>query len=271
MQSSLVQMVALTCHGNAVLRGIEPRLPRQEGTVSVLSKPINFIDGRIGAMGEVETYTLASSAEEWIGGLKERGIRGLRLRNHAQNQPLSDRLSDVFQGGGRQWKIEGLRNTGGSEFWLSRWDFLKRGALDGDWKVTYGLCELAKTEPAGFRTLEEIAADLRVALEEIKAFDEAQNCGFGKHFVEALRDLDGPAVDAKFWKYFCPRETLPQLAENLLEAAISAWVFGGMNSWNDMGFDGEIGTEYERISDRLYSLLNEAVEAAASSSLCSLT
>jgi len=40
-----------------------------------------------------------------------------------------------------------------------------------------------------------------------------------------------------------------------------------MGSWNDMGFDGGVQVEYERLSNQLFNLLNEAIEAAASSSM----
>jgi hypothetical protein len=53
----------------------------------------------------------------------------------------------------------------------------------------------------------------------------------------------------------------------MLKAAMSAWVFGGMGSWNDMGFPGETQKEYEQVSDKLFDLLNESMEAAATSSM----
>src|SRR5258706_16035148 len=46
-------------------------------------------------------------------------------------------------------------------------------------------------------------------------------------------------------------------------AAMSAWVFGGMGLWNDLGFDGADGQEYERVSETLFTIINEAIEIAA--------
>jgi hypothetical protein len=51
----------------------------------------------------------------------------------------------------------------------------------------------------------------------------------------------------------------------LLGAAETAWVFGGMGSWNDMGFHGETQTHYEEVSEELYKLVNKVIVASANS------
>lgn len=55
---------------------------------------------------------------------------------------------------------------------------------------------------------------------------------------------------------------MPLEAKQLLAAAQAAWVFGGMGSWNDLGFDGNDQQEYNELSDKLFSLLNQAVSNA---------
>ncbi|MCC6412891.1 MAG: hypothetical protein IT270_14600 [Saprospiraceae bacterium] len=52
-------------------------------------------------------------------------------------------------------------------------------------------------------------------------------------------------------------------ALQLLYAADSAWVFGGMGSWNDQSFeDKEVNGRYERLSALLYNAINGAIMAA---------
>ena len=58
----------------------------------------------------------------------------------------------------------------------------------------------------------------------------------------------------------------PQLETCLLDACQSAWVFGGMGSWNDLGFEGPEQTEYDRVSERLFTALNETIQSAANAS-----
>ncbi len=43
-------------------------------------------------------------------------------------------------------------------------------------------------------------------------------------------------------------------------------VFGGMGSWNDIGFEGDDQVLYDRLSEDLYRLLNVAIVAAANAS-----
>lgn len=167
------------------------------------------------------------------------------------------------------WRIEGIRGNGTSEFWLDRWEVGDRDSPDRRiWRVTYGLCEVSATEPFAARPLNEISTDLQTSLAEIRAFSEAQNCGgFTRCFDDGLRALADPMADVGYHKALFPDGSLSDLAASMLKAAQAAWVFGGMGSWNDMGFDGDVQMEYGRLSDSLFNLLNEAIEAAATSSI----
>jgi hypothetical protein len=39
-----------------------------------------------------------------------------------------------------------------------------------------------------------------------------------------------------------------------------------MGSWNDMGFDGADQKEYDRVSEQLFTEINEAIETGANAS-----
>lgn len=55
-------------------------------------------------------------------------------------------------------------------------------------------------------------------------------------------------------------------ALQLLFAAGTAWVFGGMGSWNDMGFkEKEIQENYLRLSRQLYESLLQSILATSNS------
>ena len=60
-----------------------------------------------------------------------------------------------------------------------------------------------------------------------------------------------------------PANSYPLAAKQLLFAAGNAWVFGGMGSWNDLGFDDcETNALYDRLSAQLYTCINTAVVVA---------
>jgi hypothetical protein len=52
----------------------------------------------------------------------------------------------------------------------------------------------------------------------------------------------------------------------MLDAVQTAWVFGGMGSWNDLGFDGEEQRTYDSLSEELCAALNMAVLEVVNSS-----
>jgi hypothetical protein len=69
-----------------------------------------------------------------------------------------------------------------------------------------------------------------------------------------------------YHKDLLPEGVIQDSATTLLDAVQSAWVFGGMGSWNDMGFDGDDQSEYIRVSEQLFQALNETIEEATNAS-----
>jgi hypothetical protein len=116
--------------------------------------------------------------------------------------------------------------------------------------------------------LESLASRFRAALAEVHGFSEKHECGtFTASFSQAIGTLDsGGEKRYGYHKDLAPDGCLPPLAMCLLDACQSAWVFGGMGSWNDMAFQGEVQKEYDRTSERLFLILNEVIQAAANAS-----
>jgi hypothetical protein len=110
--------------------------------------------------------------------------------------------------------------------------------------------------------------ELDITLSRIESFATRQNLEhFAKAFREARALLSSELPLSKtYYADLAPNPALPLDAKQLLAAAQAAWVFGGMGSWNDLGFDGEDQQEYGRLSDRLFSLLIDAVCSAVNSS-----
>ena len=62
-----------------------------------------------------------------------------------------------------------------------------------------------------------------------------------------------------------PAEVCSIEANAILDACQSCWVFAGMGSWNDMGFDGDDQKIYEEVSERLFQSATGAIVAATNS------
>ena len=107
--------------------------------------------------------------------------------------------------------------------------------------------------------------ELEAALENIEEFASSQGLNaFAMAFRKAADILhaNAPLRDV-YHSDLAQGANLPLVAMQLLGAAQAGWVFGGMGSWNDLGFEGGIQDEYIALSDRHFSLLNEAICAAS--------
>src|SRR6266566_642602 len=93
---------------------------------------------------------------------------------------------------------------------------------------------------------------------------------FTASFARAIETLDSDSAKHHgYHKDLIPNGAASGLATCLLDACQSAWAFGRMGSWNDMSFEGADQTEYDRVSEQLFSTLNETIQTAANVS-CAL-
>lgn len=273
MQGTIAQIVALVLEGNAALRGIESRgLDRAHSTMT-FCEFVRFVDLQETPAGWAETPA-ADDPVAWIDLLRQQDVSALRMtygpsgNAGADGSGVNDRMLVGFVGGGGRWLVE-ARRPGGCDYWESRWEVGDRQRTDRRiWQVTYGRiasdCAPGEIEPDD---LPALIAQFRALLEQIKAFaDRHALGGFASCFARGLEDLAADAPRHAFHKDLLNPALLPADALRLLSAAQSAWVFGGMGSWNDQGFDGEDQAVYERLSDALYQLINRAIVAAANSS-----
>jgi len=269
MNGPIAQLVALTCHGNAFLDGlVTPAFFPANSTCRFCDR-IRFVETRKPLLRKARQVVVAETPDGWIAQLRSRRATGLRLIRTAQDNPgISDRLSAGFVGGGGNWMLELPKPTGLSEFWAARWEVGDKNAPERRvWRVSYHQEGEYRTRPYQGRGLAVVLRDFRASLVAIHAFSAREKCDpFTQLFADALRALDSPEADIGYHKDLAVAGQLAPEAVSLLKAAMSAWVFGGMGSWNDLSFEGLRQQEYELASDGLFGVLNEAIEVAASSS-----
>jgi hypothetical protein len=215
---------------------------------------------------------VAEDPAAWFGYLKERGFNELRMSYGPSRRTdatgVADRMLAGFIGGGGRWLVQANRPSG-SDAWEARWTVGDRQRADQRiWQVTYG--RIAKNRPSEAAEpidLQALRNELRDALERIKAFASKQGLdNFAACFANGLEDLAAISPVHAFHKEFANPSLLPLEAIQLLSAAQSSWVFGGMGSWNDLGFDGEDQATYEALSEALYGTVNRAIVAATNAS-----
>ena len=254
MQVSIIRDLALVVVGNGMIAGHAPRHFWPDNNLFRYSKECVFLDK--------DHSVIAADPNAWLARIAK-DFDGLWLDYAERKKWVSDRMTVGFVGGGRRWLIGAVKGDT-TELWEGGDELGDKKApnhkiwnsgyvrLDADWKQ--------KREPAP--SLAEIRTALDDTLQQIGAFarkvkvDNFAQCFEDAHKALTARPRPDPMLAGA---------VLPEDAAQLWSAIGSAWVFGGMGSWNDMGFDGEDNTTYETLSDRLFSELNEAVAAVANS------
>jgi hypothetical protein len=110
-------------------------------------------------------------------------------------------------------------------------------------------------------------ATLAGALEAVRAFADRQGLKYwSKHFRRCLLRLSLEPQPLEDLLELLLLNRLPVPAVQLVNAAMAADVFGGMGSWNDLGFDGPDAQEYQEVSNRLLLAMKAAFRAGINSS-----
>ena len=270
MDGPLAQIVALTCHGNGLLRGLSIPQFFPANTTCRYVDSINFAARRKPLFGKEKEVVTSNTPDAWLAALPQRDASGIRLMRQPRNDPdFSDRMSAGLVGGGGTWMMQVLVSGGRmSEYWAARWEVWDRNAPQSRiWRVTYLLLARIATPPGQTRELSAIKRDLSDALTAIHSFATRENVtGFIECFADALHALDHPDAQMRnAYADLAPDGLLNDEQRSLLNASQRAWVFGAMGSWNDMGFDQVPQREYDAVSDRLFNVVTEAIAAVATS------
>jgi hypothetical protein len=115
---------------------------------------------------------------------------------------------------------------------------------------------------------EKIKDTLQQTLTAISEFAFKQNLqGWGEQFDKARAILESYSPEESYYhKDLIPLDNYSLTAKQILFSAGVSWVFGGMGSWNDLGFESKKDNEtYDRLSEQLYSNINQAIIAATNS------
>lgn len=268
MQGSIAQMAALAIYGNEFLRGRDIGSLWPTGSVFRFCNAVTFVS--LSDQGRVtEETSYAQDPLQWFAKLRGEGVLGLRLYVAGNDERIRDRVSVAFVGGGGRWLLEAVKPAV-SDAWEARWEVGDRQHPERRiWNVTYGRTLTNHSHIAPKQVGEEhLSGELKQVLNEIAAFAERQELkGWLKYFQSGLDVLasENPLASV-YHTDLAPQHALPLRSQQLLAVAQAAWVFGGMGSWNDLSFAGRDQEIYDRLSDRLFRLLVQAVVEGANSS-----
>jgi hypothetical protein len=269
MVGTLAQLVALIAHGNAFLdTGHEAQDFYPSNSTFQFCNKVGFV--KVKKLFGVKEFEVARTPVDWFSFLKANGCRRLSLLySPSSNPPFPDHKLAGLVGGGGTWYIaSGF--SGHADYWIGRWEVTDRNAADRRiWKVTYDrVAENAKSPEFQTYSLSSCEDKLEDTLKQTEAFALKHKLDFWagrfRDGLDALASED--PISLTYHKDLLPPEGYSLEAKRLLAASSRAWVFGGMGSWNDLGFeDKSENEEYERLSKELYAAINLCVERGANS------
>lgn len=268
MTGTFAQLISLVSFGNEFLNtGSLPENYYPENSTFQFCNSVQFVSFRKGLFSsKFKESVIATDPAKWFGLLKKEKCKKLYLLYQSSDQANGpDHKLAGFIGGGGTWLTEAIYSKH-SDFWANNWTVTNKDSKDRKiWSVKYGATAWDQPTQNLQFDLDTEKAGLYDALEKIGAFAKQHNLeNWSGVFERAQKALESENPAADFYhKDLIVTENCPLTARQLLFGAGMAWVFGGMGSWNDIGFDNaEDNQAYDDFSAALYSAINTAVMAA---------
>ena len=271
MNGTLAQLLSIISYGNRFLNNQNlPEAYYPENVAFKFCNQVNFFYLDTQSDGTSMETEVAASPSGWFDLLRQHGCTKIKAYYHpsrGNDMGTPDHKLAGFVGGGGTWLIEAIYPAY-SEFWSGRWTVTKRNDPDKNiWSVNYGRT-VAQSATIDFCP-DVVATRLGLAqtLNEIAAFaSRHQLQNWETIFRRAISLLDSASPAEGWYEQLIDNESYELPALQLIHAAISADVFGGMGSWNDLGFNtAEENKIYDDLSAQLYDWVNRALVSCINS------
>ena len=262
MNGELAQRMALVGWGNEMLAGrVDTDLDDHDTLRFVRS--VTFEGSRRRRWRSPKT---ATSVHEWIADLTARQTDHLEL--DALGQLLSGHAGALDP-----QRSAGFANSTGTpilavrsstaEVWRSTWSVGRddRPADDRIWDVVYEPLGEIDDPRLSHPSVETATGQLAASLDAIHHFALTQDTGHWiGWFADARELLTSPEPVVPYHPQLLPDHGLEH--SRLTAALTKAWVFGGMGSWNDLGFgEPDVDAEYRAVTGDLYAAVMAAADA----------
>lgn len=267
MNGPIAQVVALALHGNAFIAGGNSADFIAQNSTAIFCQSVVFTQEEPTwfGLGKPEKIVIPSP-NAWFDDLKKRKVVRIGVRwTSGKSQGAPDRMLSAFVGGGGTWTVQVQLPDGNFEQRVAQWDVdeSRRKTDRKIWKVNYRRAYVGK-DSLSVANLADSKEQLKQALTDVHAFASRKDLKpFTGMFVKALAALNEEAGAEAYHKDLFPPNSGSRSARATLQAAQHSWVFGGMGSWNDIGFEGDDGKEYDRVSEQLYQAVVRVIPAAA--------
>jgi len=276
MKGDIARAITLATYGTAFLRdNYNINKLTLEHPSFMFENKVEFLVFKKHFWRKPTWFNYAGNPIDWLKKLKEEGCKEIRMSFIDDNsvslngEKVPDYKLAGFVGGGGTRYIQTVFSDH-SDMWQCREEVTNKNAPDNRiWSISYGRSlpglQIQSTKKYD---IENIKQRLKYKLTEISAFANEEKLTFwAEWFQNALHQLDSatPFDEGKV-DQIIPPGTIDLKTSQLLAGSSKAWCFGGMGSWNDVGFT-EKNTEdlYDRLTSELYDIVNESYIAVANS------
>ena len=262
MNGELAQIVSLVAHGNLYLHGGKADLSANS-TFQYVSA-VKF--ARYKSTQDTRGLEVADSVSDWFAFLLS--IKASHLWNIAfawDRQDIPEHIAIALAGGVPMAIQADLPS--GFELWYPQW---KAGGQEKKlWFVEYRSLMFPNSQALPIPELGVVKNQLRQAVSQAERFSKRSDVNanyWADWFSKSLELLDSSNPKAPFHPDMLPDSGFSLAARQILASVAQSYVFGGMGSWNDMGFEiPEVQKEYERITKELYEAVKFAITMASNS------
>ncbi|WP_345949270.1 hypothetical protein ABDD95_20705 [Mucilaginibacter sp. PAMB04274] len=271
MNGTTSQLLSLITYGNHFLRtGQLTHDYYPDNTAFKFCNKTDFLYLSAASGGAAMEEVAATDPVAWFELIKKDGCRILKAYYHpSKGNPdgTPDHQLAGFVGGGGTWLIEAIYPSW-SDYWAPRWVVTHKDDPERRiWSVSYGRT-ISRSDTINFcPDIVPVHDTLYDVLIEIKAFAvEHQLSNWANIFNNAIDLLNGSKPASNLFGGSVNENDYDQPALRLLYAAMSSDVFGGMGSWNDLGFEKpEENQRYGDLSYSLYGHMNRALLSSINS------
>lgn len=267
MNGTLAQLISLTSFGNSFLNGQNVNGFYPGNSTFQYCNTVDFRTFKKPLFGKQKEVITASNPNLWFKLLKSDGCKKLRLYYESKQPEGNAKEHQLagFVGGGGTWLIEAIYEKS-SDYWANRWGVTNKEAEDKRiWTVNYGRTLSNERTTNQQKNLLELRIDLQNTLTEISDFAFNQDLeNWGNIFQNALNLLASESPQDSFYQPdIIVANNYELINRQLLFASGRSYVFGGMGSWNDIWLkDGSEQGNYDRLTSKLYELVNSSIVAA---------
>jgi hypothetical protein len=265
MNGEFAQVIALVAHGNYFLNHSEiSKIDLSGNSTFQFVNEVKFV--RYKNTMDKHGIEVASNVTDWFDYLRFNHVKRLWNIGFAWDRnDLAEHIAVAFSGG-TPIAIQ-VDLPKGFELWYPLWK--TGGQPQKPWFVEYRGLVFGYSHAAVQMDLEDVKNKLRISISLAQQFakrSEVDLKGWVDIFTKAINLLDSENAIAPYHPDMLPVSGFSIETRQILAAAAQAFVFGGMGSWNDLGFEKpEVQKEYEEVTKTLYQAVKMSILMASNS------